>query len=418
MKWIALAIVMLAWYPAGVLARSRPAMQRALAILVGFLPFHAVDLNIISYEAYRGDTRGLELSLVDFVALALIVATPSGAGAAPFRASRILYLVAALTSVALAPIPLFASFAAWKLARCYLLFICVYRASRQLRADPWFISGLSLGLVYATGLCLWQRYGLGMMQAPGPFPHQNGLAMAANMICPAVLAVSLAGQGGRAAIATVGAAAVSVVLTLSRGGMMMFILAAAIVFVGSTARRATPRKVRYLGAAVLVAGALLTKSWDTIADRFLHAAKSSEEAREYFEEASQAMLHDHPFGIGMNQYSHVLSSVGYGERVGMDIHDQSGIVHNIYWLTVAELGYHGLLALALLLAHPLYVALRSAARDRTLSGDVLLGIAASLTVTYIQGKLEWSLRMTTISQILFILFGLVAALGIRRSRSS
>ena len=197
---------------------------------------------------------------------------------------------------------------------------------------------------------------------------------------------------------------------------MMFALAAAIVFVGSTARHATPRKLRYLATAVLGAVALLTKAWDTIADRFLHAAKSSEEAREYFEEASQAMLHDRPFGIGLNQYSHVLSSFGYGERVGMDIHDQSGIVHNIYWLTAAELGYHGLLAFALLLAQPLYVALRAAARDRTLSGDVMLGLAASLTVTYLQGKLEWSLRMTTISQILFILFGLVAALGSRRPR--
>ena len=416
MKWLALVVVLLACYPAGVLARSRPAMQRALAVLVGFLPFHAVDLNLVSYETYRGDTRGLELSLVDFVALALLVATPKGAGPPPFRLSRDLYLAFALISVALAPIPLFASFAAFKLARSYLLFVCVFRASRQLRADPWFLSGLSLGVVYATGLCLWQRYGLGMMQAPGPFPHQNGLAMAANMIFPAVLAVSLAGQGGRAAIITVGAAAVSVVLTLSRGGMMMFALAAAIVFVGSTARRATPRKVRYLATAVLGAVALLTKAWDTIADRFLHAAKSSEEAREYFEEASQAMLHDRPFGIGLNQYSHVLSSFGYGERVGMDIHDQSGIVHNIYWLTAAELGYHGLLAFALLLAQPLYVALRTAARDRTLSGDVMLGLAASLTVTYLQGKLEWSLRMTTISQILFILFGLVAALGARRPR--
>jgi O-antigen ligase len=415
-KWIALAVVMVAWYPAGVLARSRPAMQRALAVLVGFLPFHAVDLNILSFEAYRGDTRGLELSLVDFVALALFVATPKGAGPPPFRTSRALYLAVALISIALAPIPLFASFATFKLARCYLLFLCVHRASRQLRADPWFLTGLSLGLVYATGLCLWQRYGLGMMQAPGPFPHQNGLAMAANMIFPAALAVSLAGQGGRAAVVTVGAAALCVVLTLSRGGMMMFVLAAAIVFVGSTARRATPRKVRWLAAALLGGAALLTKSWDTVAERFLHAAKSSEEAREYFEEASQAMLHDHPFGIGMNQYSHVLSSFGYGERVGMDVHDQSGIVHNIYWLTAAELGYHGLLALALLLAQPLYVALRSAARDRTLSGDVLLGVAASLTVTYLQGKLEWSLRMTTISQILFVLFGLVAALGSRRPR--
>jgi hypothetical protein len=390
-------------------------MQRTLAVLVGFLPFHAVDLNILSYEAYRGDTRGLELSLVDFVALALLVATPKGAGA-PFRASRALYLAVTLFSIALAPIPLFASFATFKLARCYLLFLSVHRASRQLRADPWFLTGLSLGLVYATGLGLWQRYGLGMMQAPGPFPHQNGLAMAANMIFPAALAVSLAGQGGRAAIVTVGAAALCVVLTLSRGGMMMFALAATIVFVGSTARRATPRKLRYLGAATLGAGALLTKSWDTIADRFLNAAKSSEEAREYFEEASQAMLHDHPFGVGMNQYSHVLSSFGYGERVGMDVHDQSGIVHNIYWLTAAELGYHGLLALTLLLAQPLSVAVRSAVRDRTLSGDVLLGVAASLTVTYVQGKLEWSLRMTTISQILFTLFGLVAALGNQRTR--
>jgi hypothetical protein len=419
-KWIALVVMSLVVFPLGRAAAKDPRIARYLATAIGFLPFYLVSINVISYEAYRGDARGLELTLLDFLLVSLWIALPPSSSPTPMPWARYAYLAVAALSVVRADIPLYAGFGLFRLVRLYVLFHVLVRAFRDTRLGADVHRGLGAGVLYAAGLCLWQRYGLGYLQAPGPFSHQNTLAMAANMVTPSYFALVLGGKGGRFAIAVLGAGALAVLLTLSRGGMAMLVLACGVVFVGSLARKPTTRKAKMAGLALLALAAVLLKAYDTIVERFLHAPKTSEEARELFEEAAAHMLAQRPFGVGLNMFSHTLEAGGVGAEVGLPEGDRSGIVHNLYYLTAAELGWVGLVAFVWLVLTPVGWALRGAVRRPGVEGDFSLGIAASLVATLLQGKLEWALRITQLSQLFWILFAFAASLGLarRRARSS
>jgi O-antigen ligase len=262
-------------------------------------------------------------------------------------------------------------------------------------------------------LALKQRYVDHHVQCAGPFTHQNGFGMVANLIYAPAFAVSLAGQGGRFAVSVVVAAAIVVVLSLSRGALIMFGVAGALVFLGSCGRRLTAFKVRMLLGSLAAAAALILKSIDTILERFATARDASEEARVLFKAAASRMLADHPLGVGINQYSYCLENLGYADALGIPLIDRGGIVHNIYWLTAAELGYAGFAAFVLLIGTPLALALRGALRDPGIRGDALLGLSAGLVVTYLQLTLEWAFRITPVAQSIWIVWGMIAGLSLR-----
>ena len=417
MKWIALGIALMAVPVISGWARGRDDRVALLATIVAFLPFFNVDVYLVSDPSYRGDTRGLELGLVDLAGLALWWAMPA-AGRLPDRLLRAAFLLAVLASVAQAARPEFALYGVAKLVRMYAIGAVAARAGRT-GHGPALLRGLAFGLIYAAVVALQQRYLDGRLQATGPFVHQNGLGMTANLIAPVLLSLLLVGQGGRLVAIALACAALSVILSLSRGAMTMLPLACAVVYVGSMRRRYTPRKLVILLIALLGAALVLGKSLDTIVDRFLHAPETSGEGRERFEEAAHLMLADHPLGVGLNQYSWVLAHDGYGARVDLPPPDRDGLVHNYYWLTAAEAGWPGLVLLLLIMAAPLVRALAGVGRHwRTPSvrGDLLLGLAAGILVTYLHSTLEWALRITPISQVLWILYGLIAAIARPASR--
>jgi hypothetical protein len=198
------------------------------------------------------------------------------------------------------------------------------------------------------------------------------------------------------------------VFTLSRGGMMMFAFAAVAVAAASLARGVTPRKTRILTWIGAVGLAGVAWSLPTIIQRFTSAPKESELARKLFNLAARAMADEHPFGIGMNMYSYVLSHAGYADRFAIDPGDRDGIAHHIYWLTAAETGYVGLCAYLLLLGAVYVSALRAAWR-RDVTGEIAVGVVVGLTVTYLQGTAEWIARQTTMAYCFWLLAALVSA---------
>ena len=421
-KWIVVLGGLAAVYPAGWLLRTRPRAQRFLLVLIGLLPFLGVthlSLNPISYETYRGDARGLEVTLLDFVIWVLAVALPPARFASPYRRLRWIYFAVAAASMLTAPLPLFAFFGVWKLVRLYILIAVVARACEDDTVPPLLLRGLAIGVAFEGLVALDQRYIRHFYQSLGTFPHPNSLAMACNLVAPIAFSVVLFRERQRAALVALAGGALCVILALSRGGMAMFALAMVIVFAGSAARGITGRK---FAVALAGLGALLVAAFfyaSTLINRFENAPKESAESRILFKRAAAAMLADHPFGIGMNQFSWVLEHLGYAQRIGIPGYDASGIVHNIYWLTAAELGYVGLVAYLMLLWAPLATALFYAAlaRPDDIRGHVLLGCAAGFLVTYAQGTLEWLPRQTDFATIFWSLAAMTAALsrGVRAS---
>ena len=415
MKWafalvgVALSLALGAW-----LRRAPPWALGTAGLLVGLLPFVGLDhisINPISFELYRGESRGLEVTVLDLLALALWVALPKPSARTPYGIPRALYLVAVCVSAFLAPRPLFSLFSVWKLLRMYGFLLVVVRAAMIPRVAAAMTSGVGLGVLFSCALALGQRYLFGVTRPSGAFPHSNSLAMAANLALPIAFAVVLARPKMRIATATALAAPIVVLLTLSRGAIVLMALALAAVLVGSLFRRPSWRKITVAATGAVIAGAALAKGWDTLVARFLTAPSQSEEARVLFNQAARAMLRDHPFGIGINQYSWVLEAGGYADRVGLADVDRNGIAHHVYWLTAAETGYFGLGAYLLTLLAPLVVAVRLAARAKGLEGDVALGCAVALGVTAAQGTAEWVARQSAMSYLFWLVAGLVAALA-------
>jgi O-antigen ligase len=87
------------------------------------------------------------------------------------------------------------------------------------------------------------------------------------------------------------------------------------------------------------------------------------------------------------------------------------IVHNIYSLTAAEMGYAGVVALVILFLVPLASALWYGLRARhDRRGDVLLGLGVGLIVFYTHGFFEWVWRLTEVSYVYFTIIGIIAVL--------
>jgi hypothetical protein len=418
MKWLIFALAVLAVIPAAKFFARRPQHLPKLVFLVGFLPFIGlddVDINLISFETYRGDTRGLEVTLLDLVVWVLALVLPRHGS--PYRGPRWLYFGALALSIYGAPMPLFGVFALCKLLRFFIVVDVAARAAE--RFAPQLLSGMGAGVIFELILSLKQRYWLGMMRAEGNLAHPNTLGMMVNLVAPIAFAIVLAGRGGKLAKATVGAAGLCVVLGLSRGSLAMYVLALTIVFVGSSAQRMTAKKLKVAAAGLAIALVVLIKAWSSLVSRFLHAPRESELARVLFNDAAKAMLHDHPFGVGINQYSYVLSHLGYADRLGIPALDRDGIAHHIYWLTAAETGYVGAIAFAILMMAPMILAVVGARRHKgTIRADVLIGCFAGLAAMSIQGTAEWIARQSPMSYLFWIVAGIVWTLAKERQPSA
>src|SRR5690606_33135401 len=94
---------------------------------------------------------------------------------------------------------------------------------------------------YCAALALIDRYFFGLIQAKGPFPHQNAFAGVENHIFPLALALVLAGFGRRIEMAAVLLAPIGLVIALSRAGLALFVLGAAITFLISLSQRISLR---------------------------------------------------------------------------------------------------------------------------------------------------------------------------------
>lgn len=393
--------------------------RRILAGLIGFSVFHVVDINLISDETYRGDSTGLEVTAIDLMVLSLFVAQRLRGGpkleGPKLTYVRLFYLAAAVASLLAAPLFLRSSYSVWKLLRMFFAFSVMAVELTDLAQARAALIGLGAGVLTQAGLALEQRYLHGLVRAVGSQPHPNSLAMLCNLVTPVALSLWLAGHARRLNAAIVVAGSLCVILSLSRGGIMMLAVSTALCVAVSLAKEMNLRKLAVVGSLMVGGLVVLAKSIDSIIERFTSAPAASEEARDRFNLAAQAMARDNPLtGIGINMYSHVLEHGGYADQFEMASVDRNGVAHHIYWLTAAELGYIGLAAYLLLLGAVLWMAVRLV-RSRSVSGDIALGMAAGLFVTYVQGTAEWIARQTPMSYGFWLYAAALSALTAREA---
>lgn len=422
MKWAFLILCLTLILPTAAWLRRRPELFRVVWIVFGFLPFGfaavpQLDIAIIDWSGWPGHTKGILFSALDAAAIVIFLTLPKSNRPVPFLMPILLYLGAVMLSAVGANTPQASLFYAWQLLRIFFVYFVVARATTERAVIPPLLAGLAIGVFFQAGLAIYQRYGLGLLQTGGSFGHQNSLGLVCNLVALPFFALLLSGRTNIISVIVPLSNCFIAVLTTSRATLGLAVVGMGMIYLISIARDFTGRKRAVgLGGLFLVA-ALAPTAIASFEQRFgntpAYSSGNSYDERQVFKDAASAMLSDHPFGVGANNFVLVANTGGYFERAEVipTRSSRGAHVHNIYWLTAAETGYIGIALFLYFCFRPLKAALTCGWRHRKdRRGDLLLGLGVSLLVFYIHLNYEWVFVLSQVQYVYAIVLGMVGGL--------
>jgi O-antigen ligase len=392
--------------------------ERLLVVGTFFSTSYLIDINFVSMEWYRGDTRGFELGVTDWMVISLIIVMAKSPRwrnqkldlFPPNAPLMLTYLGLALVSLMVAYVPIYAGFGVLKLLRAFAVYWVAYNYLRS-EEDVKFILMILAAIVAMEFLMVLKQRFSGVYRAPGTTPHSNTLAVYVNMFNMLFFSFLLGEKSKRALIywACVGMGSLIVLATFSRGALVTMVMGYALVVILSYYDRVKAHKTRVIGILFLAALPVVVKVAPAIVDRFLNAPEASGESRQLANDAAKAMANDHLFGVGINNYSYAINDTEYVRFIDDPV--DRGIVHNIYLLHACEMGWPGLLVFLLMIGNFFLIGLRMVQkrRDNTLS-YFATGIVVAMFALWSQSLLEWLFRQTYITVQFFMLAGFLAAL--------
>jgi|CXWL01.1.fsa_nt_gi O-antigen ligase len=418
MKWVALLMftalvpVLTAWL------RENPRLAPRIWAVMGFLPFVMGSWHLIvapiSWAMWPGYVKGVEVSLLDAIALAVYLSRPRVRVRSPFMIALSAYILAVLLSAAFASVPDAAVFYAWQLARVFLVFAAVARVCADERGPSALIFGMIIGLCLQAGYSIEGRLS-GTLQASGSMGHQNLLGMISHFAVFPALAMLLADRKHRMSVFGVAAGAIVVILGASRATMGLAAIGFVALLLLSIIRKPTSRKTMIVALGLLGLVAATPLALSSLAKRFEAAPISGNyDERVAFERAAKMVIADHPMGIGANQYVVVANTQGYSDRAGVvwNFGSRAANVHNTYLLVTAETGYLGLAAFLSVLLNPIVTAFRGAGRNRKDGrGDLMLGLGVSLAIVAIHCFYEWVFVNEAVQYLFAIDVGVIVGLA-------
>lgn len=426
MHYIAFIIVLLA-IPAFVTWIKSNSPQAKWAYFgLGLLPFTLnswnLDGSLINWAAWPGYVKGIVLTMMDALALAVIMTHRSPRGLPPLSGYLIAYILAAFLSVAMADVPMGSLFYPFQLLRVLIVMVAVAKIVHDERAFTWLAMGLAAGISYQAGFCIWQRVN-GAFQTSGTMGHQNLLGLMAQFVL--ILLLALLAQGSRNRLVMLGVVSSLTVIGLgaSRGAVGFSLLGVSLFMVLSILRQPTRRKWQVGGFAALALVLTSPLIVQGMNNRFEQLARNGQSEgldleRQAFERAAKAMLADHPFGVGANQYVVVANAQGYSARAGViwNWTSRAANVHNTYLLVAAETGWLGLLTFIVMFAAIGLAGWRFAFQDRRdPRGEVVLGCAVTITVMAVHIQYEWIWVLYQAQYAFAIMIGIIA--GMMRARA-
>lgn len=415
MRFVGLAFIFLS-LPILISLIGRDVRRRDLAVLAaGTLMFCTgpleVTASLIAWPAWQGLSKGMILSLLDSLAIALIATRPARLNRAPFLALIAMFAFPIVLSVTQAAVKQAAFFLVFQVVQMTVYYIALSGELQRLTAIRSLIKGLAIGLMIQAGYVIWQKMG-GMVQAPGTTAHQNILGIMVELSAIPLLAAAL--EGERSKLVYIGLFAAMIVIAGggSRGAMLYFAVGAAIVLVLSLVRHSTTRKWQIFGLTALASLVAAPLAMATLEDRFGDTSVTAEETqRAAFERAARAMAADHWLGVGANNFVSVNNVDGYAARAGMDWGPatRSKPAHNAYLVARAETGWAGEIALILLFAGLATAGFRTGFQMRKLRYVGLsLGCAAAITAVALHSNYEYAFFLSETQRLFFMNAAIIA----------
>jgi len=421
--------------------RLRRLAPAAMVVALAF-PATSFTLNIFNVDMYRGHTRGFETSIVEIIAVAILVEAWLRKRH-PFRGMGIalgayaLYCLSCMLGVGNAPQVGYASMALFKFSKAFLVFAAAFTAIENKDDFLLLAKAMVVALLIQVPFAIWQHYGLQQYRVQGLFPHPNSLGMWSYLLGLPLLGLAMSRRvdvveslfylaGTMAAISLV-------VLTYSRASIAGTGLGIAAVVAASIVLRPILKNIVILLGLLFSLVLILMFSTDSIVARFEQSEGKPgvEDFRSVLERQSAAMLDDHPLGVGWNNYCIMNSrpepGVKYsriievwqeddlGHRVNPDTFRRNALVESIYWLHLAECGYPGLVAYLLFLLLSVVWTVRCSGRHRhNAFGGFAIGLLAAICLTYAHGTLERVMTQTKNLDTWLILLGLVCRIDYLR----
>lgn len=394
--------------------------ERLLVAGAFFSTCYLIDINILSMEWYRGDTKGFEFGITDWMIITLIIVMAKSPrweqkrpDVFPFNATlMIIYFLVALASVFVAYVPIYSAFGVFKILRAMAVYWVAYNYLRSEEDLRFFLFILAAIVAFEFALVLLQRAS-GIYRAPGTTPHSNTLAVYINMMNMVFFSFILSDRkpGIQKYVywACFGMGTLIVLATFSRGALLVMVLCYGLIVLLSLFDRARGQKFHVVGLLFLLALPVVIKVAPAIIERFQTAPEGSELSRHQANDAAYAMAGESILGVGLNNYSHVINNTGYTRFIPLE--SDRGIVHNIYLLHASEMGWIGLVVFLLMIGRFMLLGVRLILRreDNVIS-FMAIGILMAMLALWMQSWLEWLFRQTYITVQFFMLAGFLAAL--------
>ena len=387
---------------------------RHAAFAVGFLPFviaaFNLDASLVNWAMWPGHTKGIIVTFLDSIALAVLIANRRKLGWPAFLSLFILYLVAAVISILFADVALSSAFYAFQIARMILVFVAVVALMQYEGSAVWLCYGLAGATILQAAYSIFQKL-QGVAQATGTLSHQNMLGMMLHFSTLPLIALILAGNRNPLVLIGSLAGLLAAALTASRATIGFLSIGIAVLVCLSLVRKATLIKWRALGLGIFAAAIVIPLSLSALAERSEADKISGDEERAAFERAALMMWEDNPMGVGANEYVVTANVGGYSDAAGVVAvrGSRAAHVHNIYLLHAAEMGWLGLVAFILLVfgafLRGITFALRRGDDPR---GDLVLGASVALLVMAMHGYLEWIIVTTSPQYLIAITAGIIA----------
>ena len=425
MKYLVFLVALLGVLPLGyILTLNRKYMRYAVyAAILPVMMFNQVSINFFSHETYRGTSRGMEVSLVYLLSVAMLIAMLIVYHKKPLfpdTGSKIYlaYFLVCIPSFLNAENGLYSWFELWKMVMMYIVFLTFYYYLYYTRDFNTVL--IAFGIVATvTFLVVVRQHIRGIHQANGFFPHQNSMGMYMCLVAPVFFAYYFNRNKGRrrflyALFFLLASAAC--MRTYSRGAMVCLPFGCAVTTLLSLRYQFHMRKIQILLPIFLICffGALLLLP--NIIKRFEHAPKESLMTRRYLAASAWNMMQDEPLiGVGLNNWGIKINppypycKYRYeNKRIAKDF--KEGIVETSYLLVGAECGFVALGAFLTWLGYYYIVALKLVKKFRRCNYFFIpVGLVGGMSAIYLQSTLEWVMKQ----QVNFIqMMTLFAALSI------
>lgn len=437
--------VFLIGVPAGAIFAANSQRFRDAAffgIVIGTTRADLFDINFLSTAWYRGTTRGVEISYLDVLAIVLLLGLLSNARRTGVRLPRpvgmgalLAYFFYACANVLFNDPKIYGVFELSKIVRGILVFVTAayyFRGEREMRVL--FAALLTAAFVEAV-YSSFQRYALHWHRVTGTLPHSNGLSQYCTMLAGPLLVYTMMATRTKTRVMYafgVLLAAGAVILSISRMGVAALPLVLGLAMFGGLRLNFSQANIILCVIIAVAAAGGAVKSAGTLMSRYSQASLEDEygsdtSGRGLYLRLAKEMVTSHFFGIGLNNWSYWVSEHGnefnlpyvpYPEVdestdfTGMEKHigmwAQAAPGHNLMALTVAELGWPGLILLLAMWGQWFWQA-GKLWRSRVWWNWFGLAGFTLLLAVFIQNVTEYEFRLTPIFFLTLVMSGCVSS---------